>query len=145
MAPRPQSLANHVRYVPAYHFLMGAIVAVNLSFAAMALYREASTENLLAFSVAVGLVILFWYARAFPLAVQDRVIRLEMRLRLERLLPPAQFARFDELGPQQVVALRFAGDAELPGLVSEVLEGRLSRPADIKRRIRDWQADWMRA
>ena len=145
MAQPTQNLANHARYVPLYHFVLGAILAINLFVGGRALLRELTAERLLAFALGVGLLILFWYARAFSLAVQDRVIRLEMRLRLERVLPPAQFARFDEIGLRQVVALRFAGDAELPGLVAEVLEGKLTRPADIKRRIQNWQADWNRA
>jgi len=145
MAQRTQSLANHARYVPAYHFVLGAIVTANLAYTGNAALREMTIGNAMAFGLAIGLVILFWYARAFALAVQDRVIRLEMRLRLEKLLPPAQFARFDEIDPVQIVALRFAGDGELPGLFAEVVEGRLTRPAEIKRRIRDWRADWMRA
>jgi len=145
MAPRKQDLGNHVRYVPAYHFVLGGILAVNLWLAGKSLLRGASAESLMAFGLAVGLLIFFWYARAFPLAVQDRVIRLEMRLRLEKLLPAEQFAKFDRVDPGQLVALRFAGDAELPGLYAEVVEGRLTRPADIKRRIQNWQADWMRA
>jgi hypothetical protein len=145
MAQRTQSITNHARYVPLYHFVLGAILGANLWLTGKALLRGMTTESLMAFSLAVGFLILFWYARAFALAVQDRLIRLEMRLRLEKLLPAEQFARFDQIAPGQLVALRFASDAELPGLVAEVLEGKLSRPADIKRRIQNWQADWMRA
>lgn len=144
MAPAVQNLANHARIVPLYHFVLGGIVGVNLFFTGWMLVSGPTPGRAMAFALAIGLLIVFWYARAFALAAQDRVIRLEMRLRLERLLPPAQFARFDELGVRQIVALRFAGDAELPGLVDEVLAGRLVRPEDIKRRIRDWQADWLR-
>lgn len=144
MAQPTQTLANHARYVPLYHFVLAAILTVNLILAGKAMLREPGTERVLAFALALGFMIFFWYARAFALAVQDRVIRLEMLLRLERLLPSQQFARFDQIDPGQIVALRFAGDAELPGLVAEVLEGKLVRPADIKRRIQHWQADWLR-
>jgi hypothetical protein len=144
--PRPvQTLANHARIVPLYHLVLGPILLVNLAASGRALFREPGAERGMAFAVAFGLLILFWYARVFALKAQDRVIRLEMRLRLERLLPAPQLARFDEIGVPQLVALRFAGDAELPGLVEEVLAGRLIKGDDIKRRIKDWQADWLRA
>ncbi len=79
------------------------------------------------------------------LNVQDRVIRVEMRQRLTGVLPPDLQPRIRELTRQQLVALRFACDAELPGLVREVLEGRLKTSKEIKLRVKDWQADWLRA
>lgn len=85
------------------------------------------------------------YARLFALTVQDRVIRLEMRLRLERLLPADLKSRIPELSPDQFVSLRFAGDAELPALVREVLDKNLTDRKQIKQKIRDWQADHLRA
>ncbi|HEV2105175.1 MAG TPA: DUF6526 family protein, partial [Candidatus Eisenbacteria bacterium] len=72
------------------------------------------------------------------------VIRLEMRLRLQKLAPDLA-GRFDELRVQQVTALRFAGDDELPALAGEVLAGGLTAPAEIKRRIKNWQPDELRA
>jgi len=77
--------------------------------------------------------------------VQDRVIRLEQRLRMERLLPADLMGRFGEFEPQQLVALRFAGDGELPELARRVLAGELRSSAQIKQQIKDWQADWLRA
>jgi len=138
---REQNLANHARYVPMYHFVLGGLVGMLFFRAVQLLWRGFSAEHFWGLLLAIALVILTWYERAFPLGVQDRVIRLEMRLRLERLIPPEQFARFDRLTIRQVVALRFAGDGELPALVAEVLDGKLVRPEDIKRRVKDWQAD----
>jgi len=77
--------------------------------------------------------------------VQDRVIRLEMRLKLRGLLPPDLQPRINELTPRQLVALRFASDAELPDLVREVLAGKLATSKEIKMRVRSWQSDWLRA
>ena len=139
-----QTLANHARIVPLYHLVLGPILVINLILSGRALFRDPSAERGMAFALAFGFLILFWYARVFALRAQDRVIRLEMRLRLERLLPAPQFARFGEIAVPQLVALRFAGDAELPGLVEEVLAGRLVKGEDIKRRIQDWQADELR-
>ena len=93
---------------------------------------------------AVALVIMAWFVRAFPVAVQDRVIRMEERLRLEKLAPEVA-ARMDEFAPAQVTALRFASDAEVPALARDVLAGKLTKPADIKRAIQNWRPDHMRA
>jgi hypothetical protein len=90
-------------------------------------------------------VVAFLYARLFSLTVQDRVIRLEMRLRLERLLPPDLRSRIPEFTPAQFISLRFAGDDELPALARQVLDEKLSDRKTIKRRIKNWQADFLRA
>jgi hypothetical protein len=77
--------------------------------------------------------------------VQDRVIRLEMRLRLRQVLPTELHGRINDLTHRQLVALRFAGDAELPELVREILEGKLQTGKQIKQRVKNWQPDWLRA
>ncbi len=77
--------------------------------------------------------------------VQDRVIRLEMRLRLAGLLPADLQARIQELTVDQLVSLRFASDAELPGLTRKVLDDKITDRKSIKKLVKDWQADWMRA
>ena len=79
------------------------------------------------------------------LRVQDRIIRLEMRLRLQQCLPADLRSRIEELTPGQLVALRFASDAELPELVREVVAGKLAARKDIKLRVKNWQGDWLRA
>ena len=145
MSPRTQNLGNHSRYVPLFHFVLGGLVAANIYRTGRPLLQGITEDKVWAFAMAIAFAILFWYARAFAVAVQNRVIRLEMRLRLKDLLSPPQFARFDQIALGQLVALRFAGDAELPGLVAEVLEGKLVNAGDIKQRIQNWQADWMRA
>ena len=95
--------------------------------------------------VAVALLLAALTARVMALAVQDRVIRLEMRLRMRELLPPDLQARIPSITREQCVALRFASDAELPALVRRVVAGELTSSAEIKRQITHWQPDHLRA
>lgn len=141
MSTPVQNYRNHARYVPAYHLLLSGMVGLAIGIAFVNLMRQPILFGLFDLLVALSLLLLVWYARAFALGAQDRVIRLEMRLRLERLLPADQHASLALLTTGQIVALRFASDAELPGLVRQVLEGRLVRGGEIKRQIRDWQPD----
>src|SRR5258708_4943992 len=143
-AAPPQNFQNHRRFVPLFHGMLSALVAGNLIHALWRVFRAASEDSVFALVVAVSLVLLYFYARAFALAAQDRVIRLEMRLRLERTLPADLLARASELRPRQLVALRFASDAELPGLIRDVLDGKLVSSNDIKKQIQNWQADTLR-
>ncbi len=145
MPVKPQSFATHRRYVPWYHLVLSLLLLANVVFWLEALRRGFRWFRLDGLAVSLALAILFYYARQFALTVQDRVIRLEMRLRLERLLPAEMLARFAELTPRQIVALRFAGDTELPDLVRRTLAGEFRSADEIKRQIRDWQPDWLRA
>ncbi|HWZ84886.1 MAG TPA: DUF6526 family protein [Thermoanaerobaculia bacterium] len=143
--PGTQSFANHARWVPLYHFALGAILLLNLVWSLVNLVRAFSFATVMGVLMAIAFVGLFAYLRTFPLTVQDRVIRLEMRLRLEKVLPADLKPRIADLSRGQLVALRFAGDAELPALVREVLDKKLTDLKAIKSRIRDWQADHFRA
>ena len=84
-------------------------------------------------------------ARLMALTVQDRVIRLEMRIRLKEVLPADLRSRVGELTPAQLIGLRFASDAELPELVRQVLGGSLKTTKEIKKVVRNWQGDYLRA
>lgn len=143
--PKPQSFKSHARIVPAYH--VGAFVPflANLFWATYRLFQHFTGDTLMAFLVAIALLLTFFSVRVQVLTVQDRIIRLEMRLRLRGLLPAELHPQITALSHKQLVALRFASDAELPGLVREVLAGTLKTQNDIKARIRDWQADYLRA
>jgi hypothetical protein len=145
MPARPQNLENHVRFVPLYHLLLTLLLLVNLVVQVRVLLQGFSELRMAGLCVAVALLLLFFYARQFAVTVQDRVIRLEQRLRMERLLPADLMGRFGEFEPQQLVALRFAGDGELPDLARRVLAGELRSSVQIKQQIKDWQADWLRA
>lgn len=142
--PESQSLANHAKVVPGFHYGVLGAFSLNLIWSLVRLYRVPGIDSLVGVVVAVGLLGLFFYTRTFPLRVQDRVIRLEMRLRLAGVLPDDLRPRIADLRPGQLVALRFAGDAELPALVRQVLDENLTDRREIKRRIRDWQPDHLR-
>src|SRR5579872_654161 len=146
-----QNFANHRRYVPGFHFVTFALLGINLIWALFRLFyglMDAGTlgviDRVVNLAVAVALVLLAWYLRTFPLKAQDRVIRLEETLRLERLLPADLRPRIGELRAGQLVALRFASDAELPELTRSVLDGKLKSADEIKQRVQSWRADHFR-
>lgn len=141
--PSPQNLANHKRYVPLYHLVLFVVLLASLGLAAMRLVAHRSTATLLDFLLAVAVALAAYFARGFALTVQNRVIRLEVRLRLQALAPDLA-ARFDEITIPQVVALRFASDAELPALARQALEGKLTSGVDIKKQIQNWKPDHLR-
>jgi hypothetical protein len=143
--PVRQSYANHLRFVPYFHFVLAPILLVNFVWCVYRAIVAFSWPTLLAALMGFAFVLMFVSMRTFPITVQDRLIRLEMRLRLERILPAELKARISELPVRHLVALRFASDAELPGLVREVLDRKLTRPKDIKLKVHDWQADHQRA
>jgi hypothetical protein len=145
MAADTQSLKNHAKFVPLYHGVAMPILFANLLWSAYRAIVHPGSETALAALVAAALVIVVLFARAFALTVQDRIIRLEMRLRLRELLPPDLAARIPEFTTGQLVALRFAGDRELPALARRVLDDRMQDRKAIKQLIADWQADHLRA
>ncbi len=143
-AERPQSYANHKARVPGFWLVAGIIIALDIARHAW-LFVQGRQLLHLWYVVLLGAVLFVWYSsRRRAQIVQDRVIRLEMRVRLERLLGGARRGDIERLSVKQLVALRFASDAEMPALVDEVLAGRLTVPDEIKRRVKDWQADWLR-
>lgn len=144
-----QTHASHKSVVPAYHYYMFAVVVINLfwtlyQFGHELLGGNFSFDLLLSFLVAGVLVVIFIYMRFFPLAVQDRVIRLEMKLRLNEILPDDLKGRIDDLSRAQLMAIRFAGDAEMPDLVRDVLDNNVTDRAAIKGKVKDWQPDHWR-
>jgi uncharacterized protein DUF6526 len=145
MAERAQTFKTHTRLLPAYHFFVVPVLLINLLNTIRYLWLMPTPGTAFQVVVAAALLTLGLLARTQTLTVQDRVIRLEMRLRLREVLPHDLQPRINELSHRQLVALRFAGDAELPELVREVLDGRLTTNKDIKTRIRHWQPDWLRA
>lgn len=145
MSAKTQSFENHAKTVPLFHYVAFPILAINLFWSIYRLIRHFSAENVLSLLLAVAFVLMFFFARVFALAVQDRVIRLEMRLRLQQLLPPDLRARIPEFALGQLIALRFASDAELPELARKVLEEKVTDRKAIKKMIRDWQPDELRA
>lgn len=141
-----QSFANHGRIIFLYHRFAIGVFTINFAWS---LYRlkqaHFSLDSIVSALVAAALIVLFFYARIFALTVQDRVIRLEERLRFERLLPGDLRPRIADFSLDQLVALRFAGDAELPELARAVLSEKLDDRKAIKQRIKNWKADYLRA
>ncbi len=145
MADRVQNYKNHTRLLPAFHFFVLPVLLVNLANAARHLWMMPTRSTAFALVVAAALLMLALLARVQAVTVQDRVIRLEMRLRLRGLLPPDLQPKINELSPRQLVALRFASDAEMTDLVRDVMDGKLTTQKEIKLRVKNWQADWLRA
>lgn len=141
---RPQSYANHRILVPGFHFVAFGLLVLYLGWAIWQTIAAFSLDAVFDLLLAVALLLLFYYTRMFALRAQDRIIRLEMRLRLAALLPPEVASRVPELSTGQLIALRFASDEELPELTRRCLDGELRRREDIKRQIRTWEPDHQR-
>ena len=148
MADQEQNFANHTRLVPAYHYVAAPIFLMNFIWAVRGLFNgdtlAGTIEAILQLLVAAALIILFLFARLFALKAQDRVIRLEMRLRMRELLPADLQGSINDFTPTQMVGLRFAGDAELPKLARKVLDESISATTPIKEMVLDWQGDYHR-
>ena len=145
MAEREQNYKNHTRLFPLFHFVVLPIMLLNFLNSIRHVWLVPNRSTAWAMVVAFGFAALALSARVMALAVQDRVIRLEMQLRLMRVLSPDLQNRIAALKRGHFVALRFASDEELPGLVREITDGRLQTPKEIKLRVKNWQADWLRA
>jgi hypothetical protein len=145
MAHAVQTYKNHFRLLPPFHFFVLPVLLLNVLIQLKALWGAMSLGSAWTAIVAIALLMLAVLARVQANTVQDRVIRLEMRLRLQGLLPADLSPRILDLTPDQLIGLRFASDAELSDLVREVLAGRLRTRKEIKLRVRDWQGDWLRA
>jgi hypothetical protein len=144
MATQQQSFENHAKVVPLYHYVTFPLVAVYLVYHLYVLATRPSLASAMGLVGAVALLLIMFWARIFALRVQDRVIRLEMHLRVFNLAPDLS-PRFGEFTINQLCGLRFASDAELPDLARKVLAERLDDRSAIKKMIRDWQADHARA
>ena len=145
MASQVQTYKNHTRFLPAFHFFVLPVLGLNALNAVRHVWLTPNASTAWTVVVAAALMTLGLLSRTMVLRVQDRIIRLEMRLRLQQCLPADLRSRIEELTPGQLVALRFASDAELPELVREVVAGKLAARKDIKLRVRNWQGDWLRA
>lgn len=145
MAERPQNFKNHRRLFPLYHLFVVPVLLINALNEIRHVVQIPTRQHLWTLIVAIALVGLAFSARLMALTVQDRLIRLEMRQRLAGCLPADLQPRIADLTRGQLVALRFASDAELAELVRDVLAGSLKSGNDIKHRVTNWQADWFRA
>jgi hypothetical protein len=140
-----QNFQNHVKFVPVFHFFVLPVLLFNVGWAIYRVIHAPSANLVVALIVAIALLLAALYGRMFALVVQDRLIRLEMQLRLQGLLPVNLRPRIPEFTVNQLVALRFASDAELPELAGKVLAENLQNRKAIKRMIQNWQTDELRA
>lgn len=148
-----QTYANHGKIVPTFHFFVIPVLVLNVIWGVVSTFRI-SAHSAISFAVlaslivsilvSLALLILAFLARIFALGVQDRVIRLEERLRYERLLPDDLRPRINEFTINQLVALRFACDAELPVLARKVLDTKINERKAIKQMVQNWRPDYQR-
>jgi len=141
--PEAQSLKNHGRLDPQYHFVSFAVLLVNLGIAIAFALKHLNLYTAWLVVLSVAIFIPFFKLRLYPLKVQDRVIRLEERLRLQALAPQEWHAQLFRLNEDQLVALRFAADEEVVALAKDALEKNLTRK-QIKERIKEWRPDYWR-
>lgn len=137
---KPQSYANHARLDPWYHFFLAPVFLITLIASIVHLVRHPHLGGVWHVVLAFAVFVLVFKVRTYSLKVQDRVIRLEERLRLATLLPEPLRARLPELDIRQLIALRFASDAEIPALVERSLDEKLTQK-QIKQAIQNWRAD----
>ena len=145
MTATVQSYANHRRVFPLYHLFALPILIAHVIVTMVASVRHPSLWNLWLIVVALGIVGGMVANRASTLIVQNRVIALEMRLRLATVLPVELCQRIPELHLKQLVGLRYASDGELVGLVERCLQGELATADAVKREVRHWRPDYVRA
>ena len=137
----PQSFENHTRWHRPFHFFVAPIMVINFIWWVVTFVRAPGLESGWLIVVSVALLVLTVLVRNNSLKVQDRVIRLEEKLRYQQLLSPATLQKTAALTVRQIVALRFASDHELEELVSATLAGKFAGTKDIKRAIKHWRAD----
>jgi hypothetical protein len=140
-----QNFASHTKWVPPFHFFVLPVLLINLGFQIYWCVRGFSVSSVIAVLFALAVALGFLMSRLMVLTVQDRLIRLEERVRFERVLPADLHPRIGEFTIEQLVALRFASNAELPELARKVLEEKIADRKAIKRMIKTWRPDFARA
>jgi hypothetical protein len=140
---KQQTLANHAKYDPSFHFFLLPVLAINIIVIGYELFRHPDGLGAWLLLISLALLVMAGRMRSYATHLQDRVIRMEERLRLGAILQEPLRSRIGELTDSQLVGLRFASDAELPALVQRALDERLSR-SDIKKAVTDWRPDYSR-
>jgi len=143
MPNKPQSYASHAKIDPAFHFFVLPVLFMNILVVAYLLIRHPGIGGAWLLLISVTLLVLAGRSRSWATHLQDRLIRVEERIRLTAILPEPLRSRIGELSDSQIVGLRFASDAELPSLFQRALDEKLSR-SDIKKAITNWRPDYSR-
>jgi hypothetical protein len=141
----PQTYQNHARFFPLFHFVVMPLLLIYFFRALYVAVVDFGVASVFGAALAVALVLLALSARQMALTVQDRVIRLEERLRMRALLPADLQPRIDEFTVPQLIGLRFASDEELPALARTVLDEHITDRKAIKQKVTRWRADHLRA
>jgi len=144
MADSEQSYKNHAKLVPLFHYVLFPILLLNFLAMGYHFYQEPDIYHGWSVVMAFAFFLTALFARVFALKAQDRVIRLEERMRLHETLPPGLKARIPEFTAEQLIALRFASDAELPELAATVLRDNIAKRDPIKKLVKHWRADDLR-
>ena len=138
-----QNFANHAKFDPPFHFFLAPLALANVVVQTIWVYKNPSFSTIWPLVMALVLLVAIFKIRLYALKVQDRVIRLEERLRLSQLLPERSRSKINELTVSQLVGLRFASDAEAPALVEKALAENLKN-GDIKKSVVNWRPDMHR-
>ncbi len=144
MAETVQTYKNHARWLPPFHFFVLPVFLINVVYSVGLAWGDPSFGTGFGVMMALALFMVAILARTQALKAQDRVIRLEMRLRMHKRLPADLHDRINDVTPDQLIGLRFAGDGELADLVRQILSGTLVTQKSIKEAVKDWQADHLR-
>lgn len=145
MPRTPQQFANHAQYTPLYHFFTSPLALIFLVWSITRFFKVPSYDTGYMLVGALAMFGVVSVSRLSPLRAQDRIIRLEEQLRYQRLLPAALAEQaMAAFSPRHYIALRFASDAELAGLVEKVIANPAMKGKEIKQQIRTWRADYFR-
>jgi Family of unknown function (DUF6526) len=140
---KPQNLANHAKLDPLFHFIVLPVFGLSAIGGTIHFLWHPSYHSASFFVISVAALIAVFKIRLYALKVQDRIVRLEERLRLTALCSEPLRSRIPELSEDQLIGLRFASDAEVPKLAERALNEKLSR-ADIKKAVQTWRPDYWR-
>ena len=138
-----QSFKSHTKWDPPFHFFLMPVMLATFIFSVKHAWAYPNGITLWLVLLSVSMFVWLIKTRTYALGVQDRLIRLEERLRMEKLLPVELMLRFDELSVGQIVGLRYASDGELTDLVRRALDERLTQK-QIKAAIQKWRPDRVR-
>lgn len=143
MSQPHQDYAHHAKFDPLFHFFLAPLSLIFLILTVYETVKTPSVETGFHILVALWAFLALFKIRLYALKVQDRVIRLEERLRLKELAPANLQPRIGELSEDQLIGLRFASDGEVAGLAQQALDGKLDRK-QIKQAVKTWRPDFWR-
>lgn len=145
MPKTPQTFANHAQFTPLYHFFTSPLALIFLVWSVTRCFKNPSYDTVYMLVGALALFGVVSVSRLSPLRAQDRIIRLEEQLRYQRLLPATLAEKaMATFSPRHYIALRFASDAELAGLVEKVIANPAMKGKEIKQQIKEWRGDYFR-